>query len=159
MGYDDAHEHVPRPAPAAIDHVQRMTKGDELPSNASRSTEAADTAAAVDGLSPLERELMEYLWSNGAAGVTGVMGYFKEDKGRTYALTTISTLLRRLQAKGFVSKRPGLRGAYVPVAVPDFSRSAAKASIRSLIDKYGTTTVATAIAELISDGEVVLIER
>ena len=54
------------------------------------------------GLSEAEREVLKALWGHGAATVrqlNGVLG----GRGRSWAYTTVLTLLQRLQAKGYVA--------------------------------------------------------
>ena len=54
------------------------------------------------GLSEAEREVLKALWGHGPATVrqlNGVLG----GRGRSWAYTTVLTLLQRLQAKGYVA--------------------------------------------------------
>ena len=54
------------------------------------------------GLSEAEREVLKALWEHGPATVrrlNGVLG----GRGRSWAYTTVLTLLQRLQAKGYVA--------------------------------------------------------
>ncbi len=65
-------------------------------------------------LTEAELELMRVLWAGGPATVREVMGCLPE--GRTPAYTTVSTVLRILESKGFVeSEKVGRSHRYAAV--------------------------------------------
>jgi predicted transcriptional regulator len=60
--------------------------------------------AEQPGLSEAEREVLKALWEHGPGTVrqlNGVLG----GRGRTWAYTTVLTLLQRLQAKGYAARQ------------------------------------------------------
>lgn len=52
-------------------------------------------------ISPTEMEALKVLWKHGPQSYREVHGHFQKE-GKTWATTTVQTLLQRLQAKGFV---------------------------------------------------------
>lgn len=54
------------------------------------------------GLSDAEREALRALWDHGPATVRQLLGPL-EEKGRRWAYSTVATLLRRLEAKGYAA--------------------------------------------------------
>jgi BlaI family transcriptional regulator, penicillinase repressor len=54
------------------------------------------------GLSEAEREALRALWEQGPGTVRRVMELFGE-RGRTWAYSTVATLLRRLEGKGYAA--------------------------------------------------------
>ena len=57
---------------------------------------------ARQALSDAERDVMRVLWDEGPGTVRQIRT-FLEDRGRTWAYTTVQTLLQRLSIKGCVS--------------------------------------------------------
>jgi BlaI family penicillinase repressor len=57
------------------------------------------------GLSEAEREALRALWDRGPGTVRQVMELIGE-RGRTWAYSTVATLLRRLEAKGYAASEP-----------------------------------------------------
>jgi BlaI family penicillinase repressor len=58
--------------------------------------------AGRPGLSESEMEVLKALWDHGPGTVRQINGVLG-DRGRRWAYTTVSTLLQRLQAKGYVA--------------------------------------------------------
>jgi BlaI family transcriptional regulator, penicillinase repressor len=58
--------------------------------------------AGRPGLSESEMEVLKALWDHGPGTVRQINGVLA-DRGRRWAYTTVSTLLQRLQAKGYVA--------------------------------------------------------
>lgn len=59
---------------------------------------------STPSVSDSELEVLKVLWATGPATVRYVLGYL-EKSGRSWAYTTVQTLLLRLQHKGFVESR------------------------------------------------------
>lgn len=56
--------------------------------------------ASKDQLTPKEEELMQFLWSYGPISISRLVELYPEPKPH---FNTLSTVVRRLEAKGFVS--------------------------------------------------------
>jgi predicted transcriptional regulator len=54
------------------------------------------------GLSDAEREVLRVLWDHGPGAVRGIREALG-DRGRTWAYTTVATLLQRLQSKQYIT--------------------------------------------------------
>ena len=54
------------------------------------------------GLSEAEREVLKVLWGHGPQSVRQIKDEL-EARGRTWAYTTVATLLQRLQSKQYVA--------------------------------------------------------
>ena len=89
-------------------------------------------------LGPLERQVLETLWSHGASTVTGVLETL--DPSTHHAYTTIMTILVRLHEKGLVSRtREGRAYRYRPTLTrEDFLARAGAALIREFSATYGS---------------------
>ena len=61
------------------------------------------------GLSEAEREVLKALWDHGPATVRQVNAVLG-GRGRSWAYTTVLTLLQRLQAKGYAASEPPATG-------------------------------------------------
>jgi BlaI family penicillinase repressor len=57
------------------------------------------------GLSEAEREALRALWDHGPGTVRQIMGLLAE-RGRRWAYSTVATLLRRLEHKGYGASEP-----------------------------------------------------
>jgi predicted transcriptional regulator len=57
------------------------------------------------GLSDAEREALRALWDHGAGTVRQILALLGE-RGRRWAYSTVATLLRRLEAKGYARSEP-----------------------------------------------------
>jgi BlaI family transcriptional regulator, penicillinase repressor len=57
------------------------------------------------GLSEAERDMLRALWEQGPGTVRQVMDSMGE-RGRAWAYSTVATLLRRLEAKGYAASEP-----------------------------------------------------
>ena len=60
------------------------------------------TMGSQPGLSEAEREVLKVLWDRGPASVRQIKDVLTE-RGRTWAYTTVATLLQRLQSKQYVT--------------------------------------------------------
>ncbi len=62
-----------------------------------------DDPSLRSSVSETEFEVLRVLWKHGPGTVRAIDGVLKE-QGRSWAYTTVLTLLQRLQAKGYVSR-------------------------------------------------------
>jgi len=103
-------------------------------------------------LSKLEHQIMDALWSRGAASVREVLEAFPE-KGRP-AYTTVQTMVYRLEEKGAIRRTKKIGNAHIFEAV--ISRASAQ---RRLIDEllafFGGSSQPV-VAHLIESGNLTL---
>jgi len=103
-------------------------------------------------LSKLEHQIMDALWSRGAAAVREVLEAFPE-KGRP-AYTTVQTMVYRLEEKGAIRRTKKIGNAHIFEAV--ISRASAQ---RRLIDEllafFGGSSQPV-VAHLIESGNLTL---
>lgn len=103
-------------------------------------------------LSKLEHQIMEALWSRGAASVREVLEAFPE-KGRP-AYTTVQTMVYRLEEKGAIRRTKKIGNAHIFEAV--ISRASAQ---RRLVDEllafFGGSSQPV-VAHLIESGNLTL---
>ena len=103
-------------------------------------------------LSKLEHQIMEALWSGGAASVREILEAFPE-KGRP-AYTTVQTMVYRLEEKGAIRRTKKIGNAHIFEAV--ISRASAQ---RRLIDEllafFGGSSQPV-VAHLIESGNLTL---
>jgi predicted transcriptional regulator len=103
-------------------------------------------------LSKLEHQIMEALWSRGAASVREILEAFPE-KGRP-AYTTVQTMVYRLEEKGAIRRTRKIGNAHIFEAV--ISRASAQ---RRLIDEllafFGGSSQPV-VAHLIESGNLTL---
>src|SRR4029079_3519880 len=88
---------------------------------------------AAPRLTPLQLAVMQVLWSRGEASVADVQHAMS---GRRLALTTVATLLVRLEQRGLVGHRvEGRQYVYqTRVSPADARETAARELLRSLLD-------------------------
>jgi predicted transcriptional regulator len=93
---------------------------------------------------------MDQLWRSGSSTVAEVLVALNGVAATRLAYTTVMTILTRLLEKGFVTRRRDGRGFRYSAAVVEsaLEAAAAKRDIRHLIERYGSTTVATFAADL-----------
>ena len=94
-----------------------------------RSTPAARVRAP---LTDLENEVMQVVWDSGPCSVEAV--YDVVSKNRDLKETTIRTLLRRLEQKGYLGHQSEGR-AYLYTAT-EAPRSLAARAVRQIIDRF-----------------------
>jgi predicted transcriptional regulator len=104
----------------------------------------------TDVLGPLERKVMDQLWRTGSSTVAEVLAALNDGAATPLAYTTVMTILSRLFEKGFVSRTKDGRGFRYSAAVKESALEAvaAKRDVRQLIERYGSTTVATFAVDL-----------
>src|SRR6185503_11617185 len=104
-----------------------------------RSTPAARVKAP---LTDLENEVMRVVWSSGPCSVEAV--YDEVSKNRDLKETTVRTLLRRLEHKGYLGHESEGRAYMYRATEP--SRSLAARAVRQIIDRF----CAGSVEELVS---------
>ncbi len=101
-------------------------------------------------LSTLEREVMQLIWSRGPATADAVRGGLEPEK--VLKNSTIRTILRRLEAKGFLTHEvAGRTFVYRPLVR---RRKAAVQAVRQVIDRFCGGSVEELMLGLV-DGDVV----
>ena len=96
-------------------------------------------------LTPLELEIMNVLWETGPANVQTV----QQKLGRPLAYTTVLTILRTLEGKGYVSRAPEGRGHRYFAAVKQ--TAAQKSALRHLTRKLFKGSAELLFVHLVSD--------
>jgi BlaI family transcriptional regulator, penicillinase repressor len=96
-------------------------------------------------LAEREAELMEVLWEHGPSTVTEVRAHLRA----RLAYTTVLTILRNLEAKGYVGHREeGRAHRYLPLV----ARAAARRSaVRDLVAKLFNGSATSLLTHLVSD--------
>lgn len=98
-------------------------------------------------LTEAELELMTTLWDLGEGTVRDVMAQLPPER----AYTTVSTLLRILEQKGFVSPRAeGRRHVYVPVVPRDGYE---RRGVRHLLSRLFRGDAVTLVRHLVEDDD------
>jgi predicted transcriptional regulator len=95
-------------------------------------------------LHELESEVMDELWSRGAASVRDVLGALNSRTSTDRAYTTVLTVMQRLHAKGLLRRtRDGRRDLYVPVLTrEEYARARVSAEVGAVVDEYGDVALA-----------------
>jgi predicted transcriptional regulator len=116
----------------------------------SRLAKIAGGSMPTDVLGPLERKVMVRLWAAGPSTVAEVVAVLNEGSATPLAYTTVMTILARLFEKGFVGRAKDGRGFRYTAAADEseLEAAAAKRDVRQLIERYGSSTVATFAADL-----------
>jgi predicted transcriptional regulator len=93
---------------------------------------------------------MDQLWRSGSSTVAEVLAALNDGAATPLAYTTVMTILARLFEKGFVSRTKDGRGFRYSAAFEEsgLETVAAKRDVRQLIERYGSTTVATFAVDL-----------
>jgi BlaI family transcriptional regulator, penicillinase repressor len=96
-------------------------------------TERSSSAARVKApLTDLENEVMRVVWDSGPCSVEAV--YEVVSRTRDLKETTVRTLLRRLEQKGYL--RHELEGRAYLYRATEPSRSVAARAVRQIIDRF-----------------------
>ena len=103
----------------------------------------------MEKLTKKEEELMNIFWDNGAMFVKDILELLPEPKPH---FNTVSTMVRALEAKGFVShKAYGNSYQYFPsVDRSGFGRK----SLKNIIKEYFGNSYKNAVSALVDDGEL-----
>lgn len=101
---------------------------------------------ARPSLSPLEHEVMTIVWTRGAATASDVLAGL----ARPLTNATVRTLLRRLEAKGYV--RHAVRGRRFVYAPRVGQSQAATGAVRRLVERFFGGSARKLVAGMIDDG-------
>jgi predicted transcriptional regulator len=95
-------------------------------------------------LHELEAEIMDEVWRQGETTVKLVMEALNRKARSERAYTTYMTVMRRLDAKGLLSRaRSGRHDSYAPRLTRDeYQRRRARAEVQSLVDEFGEVALA-----------------
>jgi predicted transcriptional regulator len=98
-------------------------------------------------LSPLESEIMDFVWRRGRVSAGEVHAHF----ARQMTNPSVRTLLRRIEAKGFLTHtREGRAFIYTPKVGAD---AVARGALRKLLDRFYAGSVEQLLAGLV-DGRM-----
>ena len=103
-------------------------------------------AAARAPLSPLEHDVMTIVWSRQTATASDIVG----DLRRPLTNATVRTLLRRLEAKGYL--RHTVRGRSFVYAPRVAETQAAAGAVRRLVQRFFGGSASRLLAGLIDEG-------
>lgn len=107
------------------------------------------TPLPKDQLTPKEEELMQMLWSHGQMPVSKILELYPEPKPH---FNTVSTVIRRLEAKGFVAHQAvGNSYEYYAVAKMEDFRSR---SFRDFIRNYFSGSYFGAVSALVKEERI-----
>jgi predicted transcriptional regulator len=103
---------------------------------------------ANDSLGDRELEVMAVLWDLGS----GTVGEVRDRIDAKLAYTTVLTILRNLEAKGFVSrKEEGRAHRYYPRVA---QRSAQRSALTRLVDTFFHGSAEQLLARLVEDRDI-----
>ena len=101
-------------------------------------------------LGSLQYAIMRVLWDSGEATVAAVHEALFEDRG--LALTTIATMLKKMEAKGVVDHRKvGRQFVYRPTVTEDVVR---RSMVSELLERAFAGDAAALVSHLLSEHEV-----
>jgi predicted transcriptional regulator len=103
----------------------------------------------MEKLTKKEEELMNIFWDNGAMFVKDILELLPEPKPH---FNTVSTMVRALEAKGFVSHK-AYGNTYQYSAAVDRSGFGRK-SLKNIIKEYFGNSYKNAVSALVDDGEL-----
>jgi predicted transcriptional regulator len=96
-------------------------------------------------LADREAEIMAVLWDHGPSTVSEVQQRVSDD----LAYTTVLTILRNLEAKGYVTHDPeGKAHRYSPLVARD---AAQRSALRAMADKFFKGSTAMVLTHLVAD--------
>lgn len=96
-------------------------------------------------LTDREAEFMEVLWEHGPSTVTEVREKLRDDP----AYTTVLTILRNLESKGYVGPtKDGRAHRYAPLVERDLAR---RSALKDLSDKFFNGSAEQLLTHLVSD--------
>lgn len=101
-------------------------------------------------LSPLEQRVMQILWEHSPCTAEDVrVRLAEDDEAKALKDSTVRTVLRRMEAKGFTTHRTdGRTYVYRPV-VP--RRKAAAQAVRRIVDRFCGGSVETLLVGMVDD--------
>jgi predicted transcriptional regulator len=102
-------------------------------------------------LHELESEVMEELWSRGAASVRDVLGALNRRSPTERAYTTVLTVMQRLDRKGLLRRtRDGRKDVYAPALTrEEYARARVRVEVGAVVDEYGDVAL-THFAQVMS---------
>lgn len=103
----------------------------------------------MEKLTKKEDELMNLFWDKGPMFVKEILDLMPEPKPH---FNTVSTMVRMLESKGFVSHKAygNTYQYYATVQRSDFGRK----SLKNIIKEYFNNSYTTAVSALVDDGEL-----
>lgn len=105
-------------------------------------------------LSPLENRVMKIIWERGEATADGVRGTL--EKSQPMKDSTVRTVLRRLEEKGYAKHRvEGRTYVYSPTVESD---SVAADAVRSIVERFCNGSVEDLIVGMV-DNELVTADK
>ena len=107
------------------------------------------TSTAMEKVTKKEDEILNIFWDNGPMFVKEILELFPEPKPH---FNTISTMVRSLEAKGYVSHKVyGTTYQYfATVQRSDFGRR----TLKNIIKEYFGNSYKNAVSALVDDGEL-----
>ncbi len=100
---------------------------------------------APRSLTPVELELMQFVWKQGEVSVADVLAALPPERALAY--TSVSTVLRILEQKGVVRSRKQGRGHLYSAVLPRETYEAQ--SVRHLVDTLFEGTPSALVARLV----------
>lgn len=107
------------------------------------------TKASTDRLTPKEEELMRLLWENGPILISKLVELYPDPKPH---FNTVSTVMRRLEAKGFVSHQD-VGGSFHYYAIPKKEDFRSK-SLGTFIKNYFGGSYFGAVSALVAEEKI-----
>lgn len=105
--------------------------------------------ATKDQLTPKEEELMQLLWAHGPISISKLVEYYPDPKPH---VNTVSTVVRRLEAKGFVDhEEAGSSFRYFPRVEKEYFRSR---SLGNFIKNYFGGSYYGAVSALVEEEKI-----
>lgn len=102
----------------------------------------ADQSSSLNRiLGPLERQIMKVIWDRGNATVQEVVDQLSAEK--SYAYTTIMTIMTRLTEKGYLTKKKeGRKYRYQAAYSPDeLIEQYSSRQVQRLLDDFGEVAI------------------
>lgn len=109
-----------------------------------RRTPLSGRDMEADYLGPLERRIMQQLWTRGPQPVAEVLAALNAGATRKLAYTTVMTILVRLHEKGYVSRSQRGRTYTYEAAMdePSLEATVGRRDLTRLIARYGAASLA-----------------
>ena len=103
----------------------------------------------ITQLGPLEREILQIVWDKHPVSVNKVRAMLISHSQRKLAYTTVMTILSRLTDKQVLTRIKESRTyLYSPAEPkPQFLKSLVKATLNSMVDRYGQEALAAFVEE------------
>ena len=94
-------------------------------------------------LSNLEQEVMDIIWLCKECTIRDVLTEIS--KKRKIAYTTVSTIIQRLEDKGFIAKnQKGIAYFYNPkISKESYSKRVAKSFLKNFVNSFGDTAISS----------------